>query len=213
MRRRVTRGPGAQNLDSFLDILTNTVGVLIVVLMFVVLSAADASILVRTPLRTDTEKDARIFEVRGDRVIHVEVDQVSESFRQFRNGLPEIDLWNVYHVARRIDNFTTSTENYRVDVVGSVLGGGIGLRYRARSAEVGTPLEEIKSDSVEYLHVLSRLDPEENYVAFLVWPDGIEAFRAARDLATRRGIQSGWEPLSGDDEIIFGSNGRTIGVQ
>lgn len=54
MRRKLAV-PG-QNLDSFLDILTNTVGVLMFVSLFVTLIAVEADSIVRTPLATKTQK-------------------------------------------------------------------------------------------------------------------------------------------------------------
>lgn len=46
----------SQNLDSFLDILTNTVGVLMFIGLFVSLLAVEAGTIIRTPLRSETNK-------------------------------------------------------------------------------------------------------------------------------------------------------------
>jgi hypothetical protein len=213
MRRRSRAAPGGQNLDSFLDILTNTVGVLVFVLLFVSLAAADASVLVRTPLRSETDKRGTVLEVRGDRITHVDTRTADSAFDRMIRSLPRINIYNYRSVAARVENFTTSTDHYRVDVVGSVLYGRIGLRYRVRSGDVGMDLRDLRGDSSAYLRMLDALDPEEDYLAFIVRPDGVAAFRAARDLAAKRGFQTGWEPFIAELDLVFSSRGRTLGVQ
>ena len=51
-----------QNLDSFLDVLTNTVGVLMFISLFVTLIATGGSskskITIQTPLSSDTDKES-----------------------------------------------------------------------------------------------------------------------------------------------------------
>ena len=212
MRRRSRPAALGQNVDSFLDMMTNTVGVLVFVLLFVALAAADASILVRTPLLTKTPKDGVLFEVRGDRVVHVDTDAVTADFQRFLRSLPEINLYNVYDFTRRVDAFSTATGNYRISVIGSFTGS-YGLRYTVRDQTVGTPIRALKDPSSEYQRVLAGVTSGKSYVAFIVRPDGVEAFRSARDIATRHGLQSGWEPMTQERELVFGSGGRTIGVQ
>ena len=49
----------SQNLDSFLDILTNTVGVLMFISLFITVVAVESSTIVTTPLVSNTEKKPR----------------------------------------------------------------------------------------------------------------------------------------------------------
>lgn len=88
MRRRQHRQPTppTQNLDSFLDVLTNTVGVLMFVSLFVSLVAVESATIVRTPLVSKTQKTPQFFEVRGNKVIYIDqkaanaqIDKLTES--------------------------------------------------------------------------------------------------------------------------------------
>lgn len=207
MRRPARPRPQAQNLDSFLDIMTNTVGVLVFVLLFVTLAAADATVLVRTPLRASTDKKPVFFEVVDGRVIHMETDVGDARVEAFMESLPRINWYNYTYVLDRIDGFSTSTGNYVVD-----FSGGMSVRYRAREG-VGESAKVVKDTASAYQRVLKSMHPKNEYLAFIVRPDGLEAFRAAREVAARRGFDSGWEPFATGRDISFGSGGREVGVQ
>lgn len=212
MRRVVRRRPEAGNLDSFLDIMTNVVGVLVFVLLFVTLAAADATVLVRTPLRSETEKRPVFFEVSGGRVIYLESAEGNEQVDAFFDALPRITWYNVDRVLNRVHAFRAGTPNYEVDFTGSLLAGGIGVRWRARPG-AGESARMVKDSASAYQRVLRTLDPDTTYLAFIVRPDGLEAFRAARKVATGRGLSSGWEPFEQDRDVVFSSAGRQVGVQ
>ena len=47
----------------------------------------------------------------------------------------------------------------------------------------------------------------------MVSPDSFDAFRVARQKAWSLGFEVGWEPISQDRILVFGSGGRSIGVQ
>lgn len=212
MRRRTRRGSAPPSFDSFLDVLTNTIGVLIVVLLFVTLSAADASILVRTPLRQETSKQVLFFEARGDRVLYVDSDKVLNDFERMRARLPSVDIYTLAYIRDRIEGFRTSTDNYRVRIDGILGYTDLSLVYTARPG-AGEALGVLGDTSSRYRQVLSREEPDRRYVAFLVRPDGFEAFREARKHAWAQGYQVGWEPMESDREIALGGNGRQVGIQ
>jgi hypothetical protein len=208
VRRVPRRRPEPGNLDSFLDVMTNTVGVLIFVLLFVTLAAADATVLVRTPLRSETEKQPIYFEASGGRVIYLESRMADERVDAFVRALPPIRWYNVSYVMDQVDAFETETPNYTIDL----LGGGIGVRWRARPG-AGDTVNVVKDSASTYQQVLRTLDPDTAYLAFIVRPDGLESFRAAREAATRRGFASGWEPFGHGRDLVFSSGGRSVGVQ
>jgi hypothetical protein len=212
MKRAPRRRPEPGNLDSFLDVMTNTVGVLIFVLLFVTLAAADATVLVRTPLRSETDKSAVFFEVSGGRVIHLESREGNAQVDAFLAGLPRVNWYNLEWVSGRIRSFQASTANYEIDITGSIFGGGMGVRWQARLG-AGETARVVKDSASAYQRVIRTLDPDTAYLAFIVRPDGVEAFRAARDVANKRGLASGWEPFAQERDLTFGAGGRTVGVQ
>lgn len=232
MRRRARRKPlyPSQNLDSFLDILTNTVGVLMFIGLFVALVASQAGTVVRTPLLSQTNKNPRFFEVRGNRVIFIDDQAVDEQIETFANRLPYceepsipdrifrqdydyyLDKIREYNncVSQQIsqwEQFEAKTSHYQVSFYGN------SLLYEPLPNQPGESPEQLKQISSEFQTILSGLNPEKHYLAFVVRPDSFAAFRAAREQAWKQGFKVGWEPHQSDRPLLFGSGGRSIGVQ
>ncbi|MGK7930158.1 MAG: hypothetical protein AB4041_01825 [Microcystaceae cyanobacterium] len=230
MRNRRYRKPSlpTQNLDSFLDILTNTVGVLMFITLFITLLAVESSNVVRTPLRSNSNKQPRFFEVRGNRITYID-DTAVES--QLTRSLPTceppevpdvLDSYNYQYYANQVEiyqncrlsllqqlqNFRGQTSHYtaRFLELGSLL-------YEPIDKESGETPKDIKQAESEFNRVLGTLNPQNDYLAFIVRPDSFSAFRTARKEADQLGFDVGWEPFTQETPIVFGSGGRTIGVQ
>jgi hypothetical protein len=219
-----------QNLDSFLDILTNTVGVLMFISLFITLISVQASQIIHTPLVSQSSKKAHYFEVRGNRVIYLDDSQIDRELMLLMSSLPQCDRPNVpqnidsylyqYYLDdfveyeactnkqfARIKNFQAQTRNYNVRLMGLDA-----IAYEPAAANAG----EIAQKDSEYRTILSNLNSRTDYIAFIVRQDSFSAFRAARQQAWQAGFDVGWEPQSTNNPIVFdisGSGGRTIGVQ
>jgi hypothetical protein len=234
MRRRKTRrlAPPTQNLDSFLDILTNTVGVLMFIGLFVALVTAEVETIVRTPLVSNTRKSPKFFEVRDDRITYLDTDKVSRQLDLYMQGLPQCEKPEVpstvfpemydYYLNRveeyqecelnriaRLQEYHTTTRYYEARIAGS----GAGIVYLPLPESEGELPREITSTESNFRDVLQNLNPQSDYLAFLVRPDSFTGFRQARKLAWEQGFDVGWEPMERDRVIMFGSQGRSVGVQ
>ncbi|MGK7934472.1 MAG: hypothetical protein AB4206_01475 [Xenococcaceae cyanobacterium] len=230
-RRRVNHP--AQNLDSFLDILTNTVGVLMFISLFVTLIASEADSIVQTPLSSETEKVPRFFEIRDNKIAYIDDEKVGKDIEEITGNLPAChrpetpdrpDLFDrqnyVGHLrdyrsclrsrAQRIANFQTQTEHYNVRMINA---STFSLIYEPITDNEGESKEELVLPQSSYLQVLEKLDPKKDYLAFIVRPDSFSSFRVAREEAWAKGFDVGWEPHKTERPIIFGSGGRAIGVQ
>jgi hypothetical protein len=221
----------SQNLDSFLDILTNTVGVLMFIGLFLSLLAVKTGTVIRTPLRAETNKDGRFFEVRNNQVFYLsdpkleaEVDQVLSTLPACKTPevpenipsylysfyLQEIEEYEQCVKTRtiRLENFYYDNGNYLISFTdeGS-------LKYDVNSSSQGEDSQLLKKTNSKFINTLKQLNPEVNYVAFVVRPDSFEAFRVAREKAWSLGFEVGWEPIPQDRVLVFGSGGRSIGVQ
>jgi hypothetical protein len=240
MRRRRQRKPIeiTQNLDSFLDILTNTVGVLMFIGLFVTLVTAQAGTIVRTPLASDSQKRPEFFEVRNNRVNPIDTESVTWKASKFINNLPRcneptisepgssgsilyeyyLEQLNEYQAClndrvAQVNNYRAKISYYNVRVYLEPSSSNLAYVYEPIPEEQGeTPQELVKTDST-FESAIAQLDPQGDYIAFLVRPDSFEAFRAARKLAWSRGFDVGWEPMNPQREIMFGATGRAIGVQ
>ncbi|MDJ0689623.1 MAG: hypothetical protein QNJ41_14045 [Xenococcaceae cyanobacterium MO_188.B32] len=230
-RRKINRP--TQNLDSFLDILTNTVGVLMFISLFVTLIASEADSIVKTPLSSETKKIPRFFEIRDNKIAYINDEKVGKDIEEITGNLPacnrpetptEPNLFEnqdfvsnlrayrscLRSRAQRIANFQTQTEYYNVRMINPSTFSFI---YEPIPHKEGESKEELVLPRSEYLQVLEKLDPKKDYLAFIVRPDSFSGFRVAREEAWAKGFDVGWEPHKSERPIIFGSGGRAIGVQ
>jgi hypothetical protein len=229
-RLRKQNHPG-QNLDSFLDILTNTVGVLMFVGLFVSLVAVESGSIIRTPLRKETQKKGQFFEVRNNQIFYINNSQVDNKLTEFINNLPScippdipdnvVDSRYDYYMDKiaqyqqcldqrdkKLENFTTKTDYYAV-----IFLGGDTLKYEPIKEVKGETKEDLQKDNSNFTKILNNISPNNYYLGFLVRPDSFAMFRQAREKAWSQGFDVGWEPLSSNTPLIFGSGGRSIGVQ
>ena len=228
-RRRKTNTPD-QNLDSFLDILTNTVGVLMFISLFVSLIAVEADSIVKTPLASDTDKNPRFFEIRDNKVTFIDDDKVSQDIEQVIGSLPNCNRPSIdasrdealylrglsdYRSCissrgRRLTNFRTQTDYYTVTMVNPAT---FSLRYEPIFNKTCEDENQLVLSESQFNQTLAELNPQEDYLAFIVRPDSFKSFRAAREQAWAQGFEVGWEPHKSELPIQFGSGGRSIGVQ
>lgn len=234
MRHRKSRriSPPDQNLDSFLDVLTNTVGTLMFISLFVGLIASEADSIIKTPLVSKTEKTPRFFEIRNNIVTYVDDEKVGQDMEEVIGNLPncnkpDFDLSaeansNQYLLAlnnykscinsraSRLVNFQTQTEYYNVTMVNA---STFSYRYDPIASKVGETKEQFSLPESKYNQILASLNPEKDYLAFIVRPDSFSGFRAAREQAWTKGFNVGWEPHKSELPIQFGSGGQAINVQ
>lgn len=237
MRSRARRknNPVSQNLDSFLDVLTNTVGVLMFISLFVTLIATGSNpkttVTIQTPLSSPTKKESLWFEIKDNKVIYLNLRQVREKELELTGNLPNCNkpangvdsaasLSNyqscLLSVLGRQSNFKTSTNNYEVQAVDD----GVSLLFKPIFEEVGETSNQLTAADSQFKKVLSQYKPNQDYLVFIVRPDSFETFRNARKQAWDAGYEVGWEPQPQNTPIkirtILGSElpgGQSIGVQ
>ena len=223
-----------QNLDSFLDILTNTVGVLMFISLFVTLIAtgsnSEAKLVIQTPLVSETKKEPLYFEVRNNKVTHLNKYLVDEEQIKLLGNLPNcispdfatepnlqanreylrrLDNYNSCKASRggRLSNFQVQTEYYNVVTING------SLRFNPILGKEGESEEQLAAANSKFKQTLTEFDPSKHYLAFIVRPDSFTTFRAARKQAWALGYEAGWEPFAENLVIQFGDRGRSIGVQ
>ncbi|MEM8780024.1 MAG: hypothetical protein AAGF26_14355 [Cyanobacteria bacterium P01_G01_bin.49] len=220
-----------QNLDSFLDILTNTVGVLMFISLFITVVAVESSTIVSTPLVSNTQKKPRFFEVRDNKITYIDDEEVDRQIALLMAGLPEctspdapsnFDTYTYQYYLERIkeyqscrlqtiqsfQSFKAETRHYNVTFYDLDA-----LQYEPITPDTGESYKTISQTDSEFQKTLEKFDPTVDYLAFIVRPDSFSAFRSARKQAWEAGYNVGWEPLKQEIPIVFGSNGRTVGVQ
>jgi hypothetical protein len=223
----------SQNLDSFLDVLTNIVGVLIFVSLFASLAANGGApkthLTIQTPLASTTDKEPLWFEIQNNKVSYLNLRQIRNKEIELSGNLPNcnkpssgdsVSLSNyqscLLSILGRQSNFKVDTDSYQVRTVDQ----GVSLLFEPLSNNIGETATQLTAANSAYQQVLSKSNPNKDYLAFIVRPDSFEAFRDARKQAWEAGYQVGWEPLEQDAPIkirtIIGSElpgGRAVGVQ
>ncbi|WP_013322208.1 hypothetical protein [Gloeothece verrucosa] len=233
MRRRQHRTLSlpTQNLDSFLDILTNTVGVLMFISLFITLVSVQGGKIIHTPLVAKTNKKPHFFEVNKNRVIFIDDEEVQHQLGLLTKSLPscphpklpdtsDASAYQTYterlqdyeqcklKSVEKIKNFQVTTNSYNVRLYDLNA-----LLYEPLNEKVGETVEQFTEPNSEFESVLQKLNPKQDYLAFIVRQDSFSAFRLAREKAIKKGFDVGWEPHNSDNPIVFGSKGREIGVQ
>jgi len=59
----------------------------------------------------------------------------------------------------------------------------------------GETFEETKAESSDWQAEINRIEPQKEYVAFIVRPSGFEIYLKLRRILTKKGIDEAWEPL------------------
>ena len=198
--------------------------------LFVALVSVQAGTVIRTPLVSRSVKYPHFFEVRNNRVNYINSEEVETQMQSVLTNLPTCDRPNLspdmdpylydYYLERieeynncltqkveQIKQYRLDTDYYTVRFVNLD-----SLLYEPTPVP-GESSEELTQPDSEFKALLSEMNSESEYLAFIVRPDSFEAFRKARQEARQEGFEVGWEPYPEENPIIFGSGGRSVGVQ
>lgn len=198
--------------------------------LFVALVSVQAGTVIRTPLVSRSVKYPQFFEVRENRVNYIDSTDVETQMQSVLTNLPTCDRPDIspdmdpylydYYLERieeynncltakveQIKRYRLDTNYYTVSFVNLD-----SLLYKPTGVQGESSEELIEPDS-EFKSLLADMNPASDYLAFIVRPDSFEAFRKARQEARKAGFEVGWEPYPEENPIIFGSGGRSVGVQ
>ncbi|MBJ7899537.1 MAG: hypothetical protein GC158_06385 [Cyanobacteria bacterium RI_101] len=177
-------------------------------------------------------KRPRLFEIRGRQIYYLDTAAIQRQLTDFGQRLPickpperkglesslrarryYFDRLGEFQACQRNQNrelqsFRAATEFYQVRLQG---GPAPALRY-----DLALPPEDERDKTLDeweanFRRRLAQFDPQKEYLAFIVRPDGFGAFRQARRLAQSQGFEVGWEPLTGADPLLLGAQGQTVG--
>jgi len=213
------------SLDSFLDILTNVVGVLVLIAIVIVVNAGGLSVSLGTPMVHPAPKDRHrvLLEIRGNRLVHLDEAQLDKLFeehvqrhtgKEFRDldcnefeALPALfekhDVGNAfYRIKLHIEERLALVDD------GVTLARSLAFTFEPRKCVQGESLAEIRQPDSDYNALLTSLDPREHYLYFFVEPDSFEMFRTVRQIARSRGFSTGWDPRGPGEPLCFGPGGR-----
>ena len=193
------------------DIVTITTAALFFCLIVTVQEAVKVPIFRPTPLAKVSTKQGIFFECRNDQLFFVDMagldGQVEDLMSKLNPGVRGGDLGSFVKVIQEQD---IGNAYYKVDPR-YLLVGKMGLEPRPGTYGEGTG--DLENAESKYQAMLSSLDKDKQYIAFLVRDDSFNVFRKARQVADSLGLDTGWELLGIDEPIKFGAGRTAIGTQ
>jgi hypothetical protein len=210
-RRRKRKGEPELLIVSFCDIVTITTAALFFCLIVTVQEAVKVPIFRPTPLAKVSSKQGIFFECRNDQLFFVDMagldGQVEDLMSKLNPGVRGGDLGSFVKVIQEQD---IGNAYYKVDPR-YLLVGKMGLEPRPGTSGEGPG--DLENANSKYQSMLSSLDKDKQYIAFLVRDDSFSVFRKARQVADSLGLDTGWELLGIDEPIKFGEGGTATGTQ
>jgi hypothetical protein len=211
MSRRREPDEAALPVDSFLDIVTNVVGVLVLVAMVTVLSTGNITVPSgATAMVAPNPSAARVlFECAGDEVLLLDeagnAERVLDEVRRAGEAAISRD-----GLVALLDENDVGDETHRVRA--ERLSRGVAWVYSLRDGARGERIDELDREGSRFQQELAGLE-RGGFAYFIVHDDSFEAFRRAREIARARGIAVGWHPVEGRGPVrlsALGSLGKRI---
>jgi hypothetical protein len=210
-RRRKRKGEPELLIVSFCDIVTITTAALFFCLIVTVQEAVKVPIFRPTPLAKVSSKQGIFFECRNDQIFFVDKNGLNGQVEDLMSKLnPEVRGGDLGSFLKAIQGQDVGNAYYKVDPR-YLLVGQMGLEPRAGVS--GERTNDLENSNSKYQAVLTVLDKDKQYIAFLVRDDSFSVFRKARQVADSLGLDTGWELLGIDEPIKFGAGGTAIGTQ
>jgi hypothetical protein len=201
------------SLVPMVDLLSNTVGALVFIMIFTVMAASGVVVLKRLPLEHSTSAKPSNFLCEKDRILPLNNEELSLRLRQ-KWGSPR-SLFEVYSWIARYDGIEVEDEHF-------IARGESSLTYRTYSISTlftpkpggGYAKQEINTRDSAFRQRLAALDNKSRFVHFIVRPDGLDSFFLARKIAAEEmGFGTGWMPLDTSHPLRFASEGRAATQQ
>jgi hypothetical protein len=195
------------------DLLSNTVGALVFIMIFTVLAASGVVVLKRLPLEHSTKAEAVNFLCENDRLYPLDNEGLNRRLRA-RWGRP-YSLFDLYGWIARFNGIEVEDEHF-------VAKGESSLSYSSYSMSIlftpkvdgGYSQAEVANKESKYRRQLTGLNPKKQFVHFFVKPDSLDCFFAARRIAADElNFGTGWMPLEQNGVLRFVSQGRAATEQ
>jgi hypothetical protein len=208
MTRRRRKHFHEPSLVPLADLLTNTVGIAIFILIFTVLTAGGAAIAKRLPMEHATSTDPLRFFCTAGRVLPLD-EKLSDRLTKDL-GKPTYDTahdWVQRFNAGRIEDphFVVTGEGAVMEVF---MSRSLDLTaIYTPKPEAGEAAAVAAEAGSAFRRRLAAENPAKKFAHFNVAPDGIAAFVAARAVAHELGFETGWRPIGAGEPLRFSLSG------
>lgn len=214
MRRRRKHPEVVQpSLVPMVDLLSNTVGALVFIMIFTVMAASGVVVLKRLPLEHSTSAEPANFLCEKDRILPLDNEGLNLKLRK-KWGRPT-SIFDIYSWIARYDGIEVEDDHF-------IARGESSVTYSTYSVSIlftpkpdgGYAKTEIQNLDSLFRQRLAALNGKSQFVHFFVRPDGIDSFFLARKIAAdEMGLGTGWMPLDSSQPLRFVSKGRAATEQ
>jgi hypothetical protein len=197
-------------MDSLLDILSNLVGMMIFLIITAVLCSKGIKVVLNTVLRPPQASQAVYFVCRSGTITQIDpalsVKELGTLKKELTDATKTPSVQELVREANRRE--IGSDANYHVEFVREALGSGtgrracIGLRFYTQGPQQGQTVTAVEERDGEFRKCLDRATAR-NLLYFYVYPDGVEVFDVARNMARATGLEVGWRPMLPDQTVGF----------
>lgn len=178
------------NVDSLTDIVSNSVGILIIFAVINLIHDNNKTYELEIPIEHETELRPAYIISKDDRLLLLDTEQVfSKAAQQASNGAA---------VGKRIFELGYGGLFAQVDETK-------GVSFHARVTDDWPKFTELSKNGSELQKQLNKIDPQQYFAYFFVYDEtnlgstagsGYESFRVARQYLKSRRIKSGWQPVN-----------------
>ncbi len=221
MSRRRRAAFHEPSLVPLADMLCNTVGVIVFILIFTVLTAGGALLMKRLPYEHTTKLKRAIFVCYHDRVLPMDEQGLHA---EFEKGLPKSELTfdNLDRYVAAINKRKVENKYFKLTMEAEVQTEDYGFYLRKRLSvsssyhpkdNAGELIQDFDNSHSVYRAALHADNPKKRFVYFLVYPDSLEVFDKARTIAREMSYETGWFGNEANKPLEFSSNGRDSTAQ
>lgn len=189
------------------DMLTNTVGIVVFILIFTVLATGGAMVTKRLPMERASEAQPVRFLCVNGRVLPLDLETLVDKFLA-PLGEPKAQTASDFLRWRNSFNSHTLEDTY-FQVLGKSDMYSIDLEFSPRP-NVGDLLEDLEQPYSVLRQTLIKYTSSQRFAYFIVADDSIEVFVKARQIATKElGYGYGWRPTERNQpyQVSLGGSG------
>ncbi|MGD9873590.1 MAG: hypothetical protein AB7T27_04895 [Kiritimatiellia bacterium] len=202
------------NLDSFLDIMTCLLGVLVLIIILTSIDASQIKMIVPTPMAHLSTKRPVFVECRGNLLYFVDIAQIRKALDDELARIEKEAAGDRDKMLQMMSSAVLDTDNYKLDLSFALAGQNLLI---PKPDAKGLSLDDVTVDTLLmktvqtggwYEKLLSEVNKEEDMITFLVRDDSYAIFKKARGFAWMNGIECSYELLDVTDPIKLGLGGE-----
>ena len=205
-------GP-SMDLSSFTDLMTCILGVLVLIILLTGIDASQITVLVATPKEMQgDDKSPVFFECRKNQLFHISVDELKKACDEKTEELRDRVKGNEDEFLKAASQTMMEVDGQRLDYTYALMGKYVLLPIPEAEGYALTSQSGETPDKW-YGSRLAKINPETQFICFLVRPDSYRVFQRARNLAWVKNINVACELQDEKNPIMIGPGGERMFMQ